>query len=56
MKRYKLVSKKPKTAVKTIMRTDLYKGDKVIKNKEVWYYANKDFSKGWRIIKSKKRK
>ena len=49
--RYKLVSKKPKTATKVVMRTDLYKNKKPVKNKCVFYYANKSFTKGYKVIK-----
>jgi len=49
MTRYKLVKIKPKSATKIVMRRDDYPK----KGYETWYYANKSFTKYWKVEKRK---
>jgi len=49
MTRYKLVKIKPKSATKIVMRRDDYPK----KGYETWYYANKSFTKYWKVEKKK---
>ena len=46
---YKLVKQKPKDATKTVMRRDDYPK----RGYETWYYANKSFTKFWKVEKIK---
>jgi len=49
MTRYKLVKRRPKSATKIVMRRDDYPK----KGYETWYYANKSFTKYWKVEKKK---
>lgn len=49
MSRYTLVKRRPKSATKIVMRRDGYPK----KGYETWYYANKRFTKFWKVEKKK---
>lgn len=52
MTKYKEVKRKPKEATKIVMRRDDYPK----KGYETWYYANKNFTKYWKVAKLKHKK